>query len=54
LFANQYAPAVFHARFGGLFGSTSFVSWVTSLTLFIAAAGTALRGARSAIASGAD
>ena len=51
LFANRYAPALFHARFGGLLGSTTFASWIMSLTLFVAAAGIALRGAQWTIAS---
>ncbi len=46
LLADQYAPAAFHARDGGFFGSPNIVSWMGSLALFVASAVTALRGAR--------
>lgn len=51
LFANQYASVIFHARFGGLLGLSTFCSWLLSFILFIAAAVIAIRGARQYITS---
>lgn len=44
--AELYAPAVFHSRAGGIFGSPSILSWIASVILFSGAAAVALRGAR--------
>jgi hypothetical protein len=49
-FVQQYAGSDFHARNGGLFSSTNFASWAASCVLFLAAAVTAVQGARSALA----
>ena len=46
LFANQYSAAIFHAKFGGLLNLSTFSSWLLSFTLFVSAAGVAIRGAR--------
>jgi hypothetical protein len=51
LFAEQYAPADFHARNGGFFSSTNFASWMASCVVFVAAAVIAVDGARSAMTS---
>jgi len=51
LFAEQYAPADFHARNGGFFSSTNVASWLASAMVFGAAAWTAVSGPRAAIAS---
>jgi hypothetical protein len=45
LLAERYAPAVFHSRAGGIFGSPGILSWLASLLLFAGAAAAALRGA---------
>jgi hypothetical protein len=45
LLTEVYASAVFHARAGGLFGSTTISSWAVSCALFAGAAIAALRGA---------
>ncbi len=44
--ADKYAAIAFHARFGGLLNTSTFVSWIISVTLFAAAAAMALRSAR--------
>jgi hypothetical protein len=49
-FVQQYAAFDFHARNGGLFSSTNFASWSASCVVFLAAAVTAVQGARSALA----
>jgi hypothetical protein len=45
-FAHQYAPAIFHAKFGGLLNLSTFSSWLLSFILFTTAAAIAIRGAR--------
>lgn len=50
-FAQNLAPSDFHARNGGIFGSTTFASWAMSLIVFITAALIAAGSARSATAS---
>jgi len=54
LFSQQYASATFHARYGGLLGSSTFVSWMGSLSLFVAAAFAAVSGAKRAFLSDID
>jgi hypothetical protein len=44
--AEVYAPATFHSKAGGAFGSPTILSWTASLTLFVGAAVVAVRGAR--------
>jgi hypothetical protein len=53
LLANQYVPAAFHARFGPL-ESTTLVSWLGSLSLFIASSVAALRSAWWSVTSSAQ
>lgn len=50
LFATQYASAIFHAKFGGLLGLSTFYSWLLSFILFAAGAVVAAQGARQYIA----
>lgn len=50
LLANQYSPAAFQSRFGPL-ETTTPVSWLSSLTLFVASAVMAIRSVRWAVAS---
>jgi hypothetical protein len=50
VFAERYAPGYFHARDGGFFTSTIFLSWIASAFVFAASASIALYGARTAIA----
>lgn len=52
--ANQYATGDFHEHGGGVLATTTFSSWMLSLALFVAAALTAIRGARSILAAPAE
>jgi len=53
-FAEQHAASDFHARNGGLFSSTNFVSWGASCAVFLTATLIAVRGARAASGWGAS
>lgn len=48
-FAQQYAPAYFHVRNGGLFSSTNFASWTATCIVLFAAAVMAVKSVRSAL-----
>lgn len=53
-FVQQDAASDFHARNGGLFNSTNFVSWTASCVVLLAATVIAVKGARSALTLAAE